>query len=105
MSAKQCNKCGRFKGAGTHVCATLSKKVLTPKAPTTAPSISQRDIPVVASSAPSRPNPEKVAAILADTTRLNNTIKALEIAMNSKTKNLDLRLKLEATFGKIDWNA
>lgn len=105
MSAKQCNKCGRFKGAGTHVCATVKKKpaVIAPSAASSvgAPATT---LPVKVSS-PTRPDAKKVAAILQDAVKLNNTIKALEIAISSKNANSDLRIKLEATFGKIDWNA
>ncbi len=105
MVAKQCSKCGRFKGTATHVCATskvkntavvpsVPQKVKTP----TAPIASNPDKPV-------RPNAKKVAAILQDAAKLQNTIKALEVAIYSKNENSDLRIKLEATFGKIDWNA
>lgn len=105
MGAKQCNKCGRFKGLNTHVCATSKRK--TPNAPVVAQPSQVRVSPNQgkAPAAPSRPDMKKVSAILEDSKRLNNTIKALEIAVNSKTANSELRYKLEATFGKIDWNA
>jgi hypothetical protein len=105
MSAKQCNKCGRFKGVGTHVCATAKRKAPNSPAITQPSQMNISKNPVRNPVAPARPDAQRVAAILQDSNRLNSTIKALEIAVNSKTANSELRLKLEATFGKIDWNA
>jgi hypothetical protein len=113
MSVKQCRKCGRFKGA-SHSCApvskALAKTVKSPNLSSTEPKLSPNP-PSISSSqnrAPVRPDPIKVAAILRDPKKLASAIRSLDFALQVGYKdNVEqdkMRVRLEASFGKIDWN-
>lgn len=112
MSAKQCRKCGRFQGIN-HSCPTL-KAPAVPSAPspsykTTSVAISA-SIPAAKSAKKSMiPNSAKIEAIIVDSKKLESTIKALEFSVGNNSQNpseaqKQMRLRLEATFGNIDWN-
>jgi hypothetical protein len=112
MSVKQCRKCGRFQGAN-HSCPTLkapaAPTVLPPNYKTTSVAISA-SIPTIKSGKLSLiPNSAKIDAIVTDSKKLESTIKALEFSVGNNSQNpseaqKQMRLRLEATFGNIDWN-
>jgi hypothetical protein len=115
MSSKQCSKCGRFKGAN-HSCPTLQVKspaAPSVKAPLNKPASFSIAAPAPArnrSNAPVRPNAAKVQAILQDAKRIESAIKAIEFSVGTNSQNPSeaqkkMRTNLEATFGRIDWNA
>lgn len=115
MSTKQCRKCGRFQGVN-HVCPTLK----SPAAPIySAPTVNQgkptkiAPLPKAASErkrAQLLPNSLKIQAVISDPAKLNSITKALEFSIGTNSNEpteaqKQMRVKLEATFGAIDWNA
>lgn len=114
MSSKQCNKCGRFKGAN-HSCPTLQVKSPTApsiKAPLNKPASFSIASPAPAAgkpNSPARPNLARVEAILQDAKRIESAIKAIEFSVGTNSQNPSdaqkkMRTNLEAAFGRIDWN-
>jgi len=115
MSSKQCNKCGRFKGAN-HSCPPLQAK--SPAAPSVRAPLNKpatfsiaAPAPIAAKpNSPVRPNSARVEAILQDAKKLESAIKAIEFSVGTNSQNPSdaqkkMRTNLEATFGRIDWNA
>jgi hypothetical protein len=110
MSVKQCQNCGRFKGA-SHSCPP-AKKISQPivKAPSfNLNTISPPSMVPSKVRAPVRPDPVKVAKILRNPKKLASAIKSLEFALagghGGNAEQDKMRVRLEASFGKIDWKA
>jgi hypothetical protein len=110
MSAKQCRKCGRFQGVN-HTCPTLKTSIpniVNPSRKTASLSISASIPEYKAGKKNFMPNSAKIEAIISDEQKLQNTIKALEFSVGNDSQQpseaqQQMRLRLEATFGNIDW--
>lgn len=93
-----------------HSCPPVAKTVPNnAEAPTiSAAIISPPSISTSNTKSSARPDSAKVVAILRDPKKLANAIKSLEFALKSgyddSAEQDKMRVRLEASFGKIDWS-
>lgn len=112
MSAKQCRKCGRFQGVN-HSCPTLKSPSLKisqpPKYKNSTISVSAMIPQKISNKIAVSLNSARIEAIIKDSKKLETTIRAVEFSVGQNSQEpteaqRQMRVKLEATFGNIDWN-